>query len=74
MWSFTDCLVIVGGWDTATAQTGGGQGFGALAGGMAERKSFRSHVTSRQAGGGQCPMPGTQLLQQGRRKGGYGKD
>lgn len=22
MWSFTDCLVMVGGWDTATAQTG----------------------------------------------------
>lgn len=26
MWSFTDCLVMVGGWDTATEHTVGGQG------------------------------------------------
>lgn len=74
MWSFTDCLVMVGGWDTVRAQTGGGQGFGdlpgALAWGMAENKSFGSHMTSRQAGGGQCPIPGTQLFKQDRRKGG----
>lgn len=25
MWSFTDCLVMVGGWDTATGQIAGGQ-------------------------------------------------
>lgn len=28
MWSFTDCLVMVGGWDTATGQTAGGQAAG----------------------------------------------
>lgn len=35
MWSFTDCLVMVGGWDTATGQTVGGQGCRDLPGSLA---------------------------------------
>lgn len=31
MWSFTDCLVMVGGWDTATVQTGAFRASGATA-------------------------------------------
>lgn len=52
MWSFTDCLVMVGGWDTAIGPTVGGQGSRdlpwSLAWGTAEIKSFGSH-TDKQA-------------------------
>lgn len=51
MWSFTDCLVMVGGWDTATRQTAGSQAeepAGSLARRTAGSKSFRNH-TEKQA-------------------------
>lgn len=47
MWSFTDCLVMVGGWDTATGQTGGGQGCRDLPRGRRKLRALGATQTSR---------------------------
>jgi hypothetical protein len=47
IWSFTDCLVMVGGWVTATEHTETVRATGPAgdpAWGMAKIRSFRSHL------------------------------
>lgn len=66
MWSLTDCLVMVGGWDTARAHTVSNQG--TCPWGTAEIKSSRSHPDKQASSGEQCPVPETQLLKQGPKK------
>lgn len=64
MWSFTDCLVMVGGWDTAMGQMAGGQAAGtclSLAQRTAGRKSSGNHTekqASKQGGQGPIQSPG----------------
>ena len=67
MWSFTDCLVMVGGWDTVRAHTVISQG--TCPWGTAEIKSFRSHPDKQASSGEQCPVLETQLLKRGCKKG-----